>query len=742
MLVTVATEAELTNRAEIYDPATNRWTPTAIQRDGGVVTTLLADGRVLLTGAECDRYGPQLYDPQTDVVSSAGVMAVPNGGGYTATLLGNGKVLFAGGYGGPRYINSQPQSITQLYDPITNTWKLVAPMLTQRWRPQSLLLADGRVLVAGGTSSVNAGSLPFLTSAEIYDPAANTWTAAVGDIPADGYGSTALSVLGNGFVLAAGGGEDGRPTSSAELFDPNRVWSKTGNMVYARSGANAVTLADGSVMVVGGLGTNGQPLRSAERYDLGTGQWAVMPGGLMTSTLDQSAIPLKDGRVFVTAWPDFVFGHWSPADVQIFDPKEAGASPSPSQGPPPLGAWSSMPDIAAPFANYSRAGGGFTSTATATALSDGRVLVMGTGMSTALFGPGTSTNGFLVAIYDPAAGRSQLLASPGTITSVGFTATLLRDGKVLVVGGGAELYDPATDRWSPAAPVLVKRFDHTATLLTDGRVLISGGLTGPQANGGYDDVVSADIYDPASNRWSQASDPPPTLVGSGATGSLLHDGRVLVVAGYNATAALYEPKSNRWSIAPRLTEPAQVAHSAIVLANGKVLILRGCAIRSSACDQFAAPQLFDPATEKWSPAAPMINGREAFSATLLANGHVLVAGGDGPASVVTSGELYDPTANRWAATADMTLARAGHTATLLRNGSVLVIGGFFLGNLRSAELYTPPGAQGSVPAPSTLHSQLAGLNAPLVGGAVLLAGVVVVFLLGRLITGRRRANLR
>jgi N-acetylneuraminic acid mutarotase len=539
-------------------------------------------------------------------------------------------------------------------------------------------------------------------------------------------------------VLAAGGGEDGRPTSSAELFDPNRVWSKTGNMVHARSGANAVTLADGSVMVVGGLGTNGQPLRSAEKYNPSTGQWAVMPGGLMTSTSDQYAIPLKDGRVFVTAWPDFVFGHWSLADVQIFDPKEAGASPSPSQGPPLLGTWSSMPDIAAPFANYSRVGGGFTSTAAATALNDGRVLVMGTGMRTALFGPGTATNGFLVAIYDPAAGRSQLLASPGTITSVGFTATLLRDGKVLVVGGGAELYDPATDRWSPAAPVLVKRFDHTATLLTDGRVLISGGLTGPQANGGYDDVVSADIYDPASNRWSKASDLPPTLGGRGATGSLLHDGRVLVVAGYNATAALYEPKSNRWSIAPSLTGPAQVAHSAILLANGKVLILRGCAGRTSACDQFAAPQLFDPATESWSPAAPMINGREAFSATLLANGHVLVAGGDGPASVVTSGELYDPTANRWAATADMKLARAGHIATLLRNGSVLVIGGFFLGNLRSAELYTPPGAQAAVPAPSTLHSQLAGLNAPLVGGAVLLMGVVVVFLLARL-TGRRRA---
>lgn len=220
VLVTVSTEAELTNQAQIYDPVADRWTPTAIHRDGGLVTTPLADGRVLLTGGYCDRDGPQIYDPHTDVVTSAGVMAVQNASGYRTTLLPTGKVLFAGGYGGPRDVNTQPQNFVQLYDPVTNTWKLAAPMLTQRTDPQSLLLADGRVLLTGGSGSGSPGSLPFLTSAEIYDPRTNAWSSA-GDISTNGYGSAALAALIHGMVLAAGGGADGVPTATAQLLDPN-----------------------------------------------------------------------------------------------------------------------------------------------------------------------------------------------------------------------------------------------------------------------------------------------------------------------------------------------------------------------------------------------------------------------------------------------------------------------------------------------------------------------------------------
>ncbi|MFN8512685.1 MAG: kelch repeat-containing protein [Chloroflexia bacterium] len=85
--------------------------------------------------------------------------------------------------------------------------------------------------------------------------------------------------------------------------------------------------------------------------------------------------------------------------------------------------------------------------------------------------------------YDPALGTWRVVAQGATRHLLGYTATLLRDGTVLVVGAGspgyliaAERYDPATDRWSPVARPTVARADHTATLLDDGTVLVAGGF--------------------------------------------------------------------------------------------------------------------------------------------------------------------------------------------------------------------------------------------------------------------------
>ena len=511
-------------------------------------------------------------------------------------------------------------------------------------------------------------------------------------------------------------------------------------MVYARSGATATPRADGSLMVVGGQGINGSPLTTVERFDPVTLTWAVMPGSLTTSSLDQSVILLKDGRVFVTSWPDFVVGHWSTADVQILDPTVAGSSPMPTPASSVTGTWSGMPDIAAPFGNYSAYGGGFSSTATATPLTDGRVLVIGTAPAAALHCSLSCVGETSVAIYDPAKGQSSVAAVPSTVNSSGFTTTLVSNGKVLVVGGGTELYDPSTGQWSTAAPLTVKRIGHTATLLSDGRVLVAGGLAGPQANGGYDRLTSVEIYDSKANKWSLATDLPTTLGDAGNTATLLQDGRVLVVGGYNPSAALYDTKSNRWSAAASLSEPAQVPHTATLLSDGRVLVLGGCASRPSfGCERLAPPQIFDPRTGGWSLAAPMQHGREAFSATLLRNGLVLVAGGYGSESVVASAELYDPVANSWTGTGDMTIARAGPIATRLGNGGVLIIGGSFLGNLSSAELFTPPKAvQKSGLPESNSGSQPSRLVVPLLATVAVLALIAIVLLTVRLRIIKRR----
>jgi hypothetical protein len=82
---------------------------------------------------------------------------------------------------------------------------------------------------------------------------------------------------------------------------------------------------------------------------------------------------------------------------------------------------------------------------------------------------------------------------------VGGTATLLRDGSVLVAGGGSsggsggeELYDPVTAAWTATASMLEGRTNHTATLLADGRVLVTGGVT-PRGM-----LASAELYEPGS----------------------------------------------------------------------------------------------------------------------------------------------------------------------------------------------------------------------------------------------------
>jgi N-acetylneuraminic acid mutarotase len=287
---------------------------------------------------------------------------------------------------------------------------------------------------------------------------------------------------------------------------------------------------------------------------------------------------------------------------------------------------------------------------------------------------------------------------------VDHTATLLRDGRVLVVGGlgtggplqvehSAELYDPATGSWSGTGRVNDPFVDHTATLLRDGSVLVAGG-------------GSAQLYDPASGTWRATGKMIEQRYFHTAT--LLPDGRVLVAGGgccvadrSLVSAEIYDPGTGTWSAAGRMIE-SRMYHKAMLLSDGNVLITGGSDGSKSGTPPIplASPELYDPIRGTWTATGEMRAVRCCLPTfTLLADGTVLAAGGIGQSGgLLASAELYDSSSGTWTATVNMHEARAGQTATLLLNGTVLVAGGDnglvdSSGNppipVTSAELYDP-----------------------------------------------------
>src|SRR5436190_1394117 len=187
----------------------------------------------------------------------------------------------------------------------------------------------------------------------------------------------------------------------------------------------------------------------------------------------------------------------------------------------------------------------------------------------------------------------------------GHTATLLADGRVLVVGGrgadlagpltSAELYDPASGTWRVTPPLREPRWLHSATLLGDGRVLVVGGTSPERSIGG-------EIFDPATETWTSAGGP---AAAYGHTATLLKDGRVLIAGGvYGPGNFAYEPATGTWSPAGTLGMPRGY-HTATRLQDGRVLVIGGFAEYNFPTDNaplFLA-EWYDPDTNRWSVAA-------------------------------------------------------------------------------------------------------------------------------------------
>jgi hypothetical protein len=596
-----------------------------------------------------------------------------------------------------------PVSLRQDVAAIPRTTAILIRPLGGR-RGFTLLAAAALLLVAGAAVAAGSGLLrlpslvppepapssPLISSApspsapsSVVPAMAPSWTAT-GSMRTPRGGHTA-TLLPSGKVLVAGGG-GGDTVASAELYDPGTgSWTATGAMITPRESATATLLPDGRVLVAGGgrQMTDFTILASAELYDPGTGSWTAT-GTMGTPRQGGTATLLPDGKVLVAGGINF-----SRTGIMAGNAVELAAA---ELYDPSTGSWAATGTMGTP-----RSGG------TATLLPDGKVLVAGgyTDHSASASSSAYSSPSASAELYDPGSGTWTATASM-TTPRAGHTAMLLLDGRVLVVGGddpgfgqlasaSAELYDPSSGTWTATRAMVTTGSGFTATLLRAGKVLVAGGAVTKAGGSGSaqlptaEFLASAELYDPGSGSWTPTASM--TAPRMGQTATLLPEGTVLVAGGSDgvglASAELYDPGSGTPSTSVTSPSPSPSAAAS----GAPIPALAACGNPGTPAGSApGTPAGSTPGTPGWTLTGNMTTQRSQHTATLLRDGRVLVAGG----AVRSAAELYDPVTRTWAATGSMTTPRTGHTATLLPDGKVLVAGGYVANDsFASAELYDP-----------------------------------------------------
>lgn len=261
-------------------------------------------------------------------------------------------------------------------------------------------------------------------------------------------------------------------------------------------------------------------------------------------------------------------------------------------------------------------------------------------------------------------------------------------GPDITVAASADLYNPATRKFTATGNMNHERVLHNAVLLNNGQVLIAGGDNATSA------LSSAELYNPSSGQFTPTGSM--SIARSAATATLLSNGKVLVAGGApsSAVAELYDPIAGTFSNTGSLPSPRSAACAAL-LPNGNVLIAGG----ANQGNFLSTAEIYNPTTGGFSQTGSMSVARDEATCTLLPNGQVLVAGGtdcliscSGGMGPLASAEVYNPATGGFTLTANkMDSPRFLQAAALLNDGQVLISGGGGTGgnNLATADLYNP-----------------------------------------------------
>jgi len=354
----------------------------------------------------------------TGSFTATGSMAFPRQS-HTATLLPNGSVLVTGGMNATGTL-----ATAELFHPASGSFTRTGNMKTARQGHTATLLLDGSVLITGGANAAGG-----LATAELFHPASGTFTSA-GTMKTARAGHTA-TLLNNGKVLVAGGG-----TATAELFDPRTgQFTSVGDMNASRIYHTATRLISDEVLIAGGTAFDTGETALGELFNPTTEKFTVSTNAGTTSLLLAAAM-LPNGNVLLTGG------------------ELAGRSCG-FCGTPLI----SSTNVAFLFNNstakFSETGAMSNSLAshTATLLTSGQVLAAG---------------GRFIISFCNRGGCPRVLTKATTV---------------------AELYNPATGNFAATGAMTTARSAHTATLLGNGKVLVVGGM---DVNGNA--LASAELY--------------------------------------------------------------------------------------------------------------------------------------------------------------------------------------------------------------------------------------------------------